>query len=313
VIASAGKLLFVCIFAFGRFIRTKLALDIKKISTLIIASFPFGILIILHTFQAQLGIFILSLFDTSDAVGIYAAAHSLIFTILLVPLSVSTSISPVFSRLHVHARHDLKNFYKLCYKYLLVVGFPLGMLVALVGGEVLITVYGEEFEASVRIVRILAIFLFTLVGYCNGPFLNATGRQRFFASTQAFAVVINLGLSLLLVQSMGPVGVASAFVLSGLCTFFVHSYACHRQVQLTIPWITIGKVLIATFFMGFVIYIALWIGVHWLMVTLIIAPISYSLVILLMGIVKRAELRYFIGLPDKGWGKDESLPLELPP
>lgn len=307
VLAQVCKLLMMMALLHRRFVRPRLAISFSTSKTLLISSLPFGVLFILHAAQALLGTFALSLYHSADAVGIYSAANSLIGVLLFLPGAFSAAIFPTFSRLYVNARHDLQHFYQLCYKYLLVVGFPLGLGTMLVGDKVILLVYGDEFEGSATVMRILAVFLFTFVGYSNGPLLNAAGRQRFFAWTQGLAVCANGVLCLLLVPTWGPVGAAIAFVSSGIATFFVHSIACHRQFGVSLPWLTMGKVLLATLFMGLVVSVTLWLGVPWLVVVFIVAPSTYGLSVLLLGIVKREELQALAGAPGSSWITEEAI------
>jgi len=295
LIAQICKFILLLVLLRIRFFSPRIVISFRTSKMLLISSLPFGFLLILHTVQAQLGIFVLSLYHTADTVGVYSAAHNLIIMLLFFPGAFSAAIFPNFSRLYVHAKNELQFFYQICFKYLLVAGFPLGLGTMLVGDRVILLVYGDEFEGSTTILKILAVFLFTLVGYSNGPLLNATGRQRFFAWTQGLAVCANGILCLLLVPSWGPVGAAVSFVLPGLCTFLVHSVACHRLLGLSLPWLTMGKILIATLFMGLTTLISLRLGVPWPVVVFIIAPCAYGLSILLIGIVKREEVQILAG------------------
>ncbi len=291
VLAHICKLLLMMALLNGRFVRSRLTISFHTAKRLLISSLPFGALLILHTLQAQSGIFILSLYHTADTVGIYSAAHSLITMLLLLPLAFSTAIFPTFSKLYAQARDDLKRFYQVCYKCLLSVGFPLGLGTMLVGEKVISLIYGDGFKGSANVLTILAVFLFTLVGYSNGPLLNAAGKQRFFAWTQGLAVSANVVLCLLLVPRWGPIGAAIAFVLSGVGTFFVHSIAGHRLLSLSLPWLTMGKVLLATSLMGLVVSISLSWGVPWLVAVFIVAPTAYGLAILWLGCMTREELQ----------------------
>jgi len=291
VLAHACKLLLMMALSHHHFGCPRLTSNFNTIKRLLISSVPFGVLLILHTLQAQSGTFILSLYHTADTVGIYSAAHSLITMLLLLPLAFSTAIFPTFSKLYAHARDDLQRFYQVCYKCLLLVGFPLGLGTMLLGDKVILLIYGDGFEGSAIVLMILAAFLFTLVGYSNGPLLNAAGKQRFFAWTQGLAVCANVLLCLLLVPTWGPVGAAIAFVLSGVSTFLVHSIACHRLLGLSVPWFTMGKVLLATSLMGLVVSISLSSGVPWLAAVFVVAPSIYGLAILWLGLVTREELQ----------------------
>lgn len=291
VVARVCKLALVSTILGRRIVRFQFAASPVVGWGLLVTSIPFGALLILHTIQSQLGTFVLSIHYPAEVVGIYSAANFVIVTLLLLAGAFSKSIFPVLSSLHVHARHQLQQFYQLAYKYLLVVGFPLGLGTMLVGDRVITLIYGDEFAASASVIRILSIFLFTFVGYANGPLLMATGRQGFFMWTQAVAAIANALLLVLLVPPLGPVGAAIGFVLPGLFTFVVHSAAAHRQVGISFPWRTMGEVLLATVAMGVAVLLTLQAGVPWLLVTLAAAPLVYGGTLLLLKVVRIDELK----------------------
>lgn len=274
-----------------------LAVDFTPMKALFVSSLPLGVLLILHTVQVQLGTFVLSLYYPAVVVGFFAAANTLIGMLLLFVGSFSTAIFPTLSGMYVRAPGDLRCFYRVAYKFLLLVGFPLGLGTILLGEKVILLIYGNHFEASGSVIRILAIFLFTVVGYCNGPLLNATGRQNFFAITQGLAVCLNGLLCVLLVPPWGMNGAAIGLVCSGIVTFFVHSIACHRQLGLHLPWLTMARVLIATLVMGGAIQLWLSLDLPWLLAVFVIAPLTYGAVCKRFGILKRDELSTLSGAP----------------
>jgi O-antigen/teichoic acid export membrane protein len=143
----------------------------------------------------------------------------------------------------------------------------------------------------------LGVFLLTLVGFSNGPLLNAAGRQYFFAFTQALAVCANAILGLLLIPKWGADGAAMAFVLPGIGTFFIHSRACQKQFDLGFPWVTIGKIALVTSLMGLVVLISLKISVPWLITVFILAPVTYGVTIYSLGIIKYKELEFLASAP----------------
>jgi O-antigen/teichoic acid export membrane protein len=296
-VAQACKLVLMLVLSIHRFVRPPLAVSLRTMKTLFVSSLPFGGLVVLYTIQGQLGTLVLSLSHPPETVGTFAAANTLITTLMLVPGAISVAIFPALSKLHVRAPGDLPRHYALVYKYLLILGFPLGLGTMLVGDQVIFLIYGHGFEGSVIVLRVLAPFLFTFVTYCNGPLLYATGRERFFAQTLALAVCAYGLLCFLLIPRWGSVGAAIAFVTTSVVTTSTYSVACHRLLKLSLPWITIGKVALATVLMGLVTFIAQASGMNWLVVTLLVAPSCYIGLLFLLKLVKRDELQNFVGLP----------------
>jgi O-antigen/teichoic acid export membrane protein len=186
----------------------------------------------------------------------------------------------------------------------------MGMGMILLSDKIIGLIYGDKFQNSVLVLQLLAVFLFTIVGYCNGPLLQVIGKQRFFMWTEALAVLINAALCFLLIPTWKSVGPAVAFVTAGLITFFVHSIVSHRYFGMSLPWLTIGKVSLATIFMALVVFLFLLWGRLWF-ITLIFAPIVYSLAILALGVLKRSEFLVVAGAPipnsDLDIGNPESI------
>jgi O-antigen/teichoic acid export membrane protein len=296
LVAQICKFILMWVLSSHRFVRISIAINLRTMKTIFISSLPFGGLVILYTLQSQLGTFVLSLSHPSTTVGIFSAANTLITTLVLIPGALSSSILPAFSKLNNEAPKDLPHLYSLSFKYLLILGFPLGIGTMLVGDHVILLIYGREFEGSMVVLRVLALFLLTFVTYSNGPLLYATGRERFFAQTLVISVCAYGLLCFLLIPIYGPIGAAIAYVTTGLVTTSIYSIICHRLLNLTLPWMTIGKITLAAALMGLATMSTLRLGINWLLVTLLIAPGCYIVLLFLLRLVGRNEVQNILGL-----------------
>lgn len=296
LVAQIGKLLIMLVFSYRRFIRPQFSVNLTKIKTLLLSSLPFGGLVVLYAFQNQLGIFVLSISNTPEKVGIFSAANTLISTLVLVPGALSVALFPAFSRLYAYKPSHLPRYYALAFKYMIILGFPMGLGVMLVGDQVIVLIYGHGFEGSTIVIQILGPFLFTFVGYCNSPLLYATGRERFLVKTLALGVVGYALLCIWLIPKWGPMGAAIAYTTAGLAINTVFSVVCHRLIGLSLPCLTVGKVILASGLMGLVTIISIRSGLNWFVVTLTIAPGCYVLLLFLLGLIKREELQSLIVL-----------------
>jgi len=211
---------------------------------------------------------------------------------VMLPGAFSSAVFPVYSRMYKHDGDNLPLFYQLSYKYLMLIGFPMGLITMLYGGKIVGIIYGEDFVAASRVIIILAASLFGMMGYSNGPLLNAIGKQRFFAWTQAILVFSDAILCLVLVPTMGAVGAALAATISSLGGLFVHSFVCHRWLRLSFPWGSAIRAISATLAMGVVIYIANLSGISWWAIVFVLAPAAYILSTLLLKLIKVNELRF---------------------
>jgi len=71
----------------------------------------------------------------------------------------------------------------------------------------------------------------------------------------------------------------------------VHSIVCHRQVHLQLPWATMGRVALATVFMGVITVLVLHTGFSWFATSVLVAPAAYALGLLVLRVIKRDELK----------------------
>lgn len=290
-LAQGAKLLLALSLMRRHFVRSRAAIVRQRLVRFFWSGLPFAAFTVLNVLRFQIGILILSLYYSTDDVGIYSAATSLLSILLIAPAAFSSAIYPVFSHAYAHARDRLRRFYQTCYTLLLMLGFPLGIGTILVGGHVIHVVYGDDFGAAAPVLSVLGVFLMTIVGYCNGPLLNAANRQSFFAWTEALAIGTNIALCLILVPREGPAGAALAVLIPGLGTFAAHSLVCHRILALPFPALIYTKVAAATGVMAIAVWVALRMDIGWFAVTVGIAPAVYGSMVLALKIVSRDELQ----------------------
>jgi O-antigen/teichoic acid export membrane protein len=281
-------------------IRPTFSLEASK--ALLIKSLPFSALVILLAVRFQIATFVLSLYDSVNIVGIYSSATTLLLMLLMLASAFSSAVLPAFSRMYKNDRANLARVYQLSYKYLMLTGFPIGAAAMLFGGKIIVLLYGAAFKDAGVPMAILAVSLLTMMSYSNGPLLNAIGKQRFFAWTQALFILAQAIFCLIFIPLWGAIGAALATMLSGLLGFSVHSVACHRQVGLPMPWLSTAKALFATSIMGAACILANYFGIAWWLVALTIMPCAYILPVFLLKLVRADELKILAGQPagDKG-------------
>ncbi len=274
------------------FVKLDARIDVRLASRLLMNSWPFSAFLVIQAFQNKTGVIIMSSTFESNVVGLYGAANTIIAMLLYIPNALAPALLPNLSRLQDKSLEALQHFYSISFRYLAVIGFPLGLGTILVGGDLIEMIYGQEFTGSRPVIQIMAIFLFMIVGYANGPLLQATGRQRFFAWTQGIAALVSVTLNIILVPMYGPIGAAIAFTSAGVSTFIIHSLACHRQLQLPLPFEYLGRVGLATVVMGVSVYVLTRVvGLPWILVALTVAPVVYFGTSIALKTVSIAEIK----------------------
>jgi O-antigen/teichoic acid export membrane protein len=291
VLAQASRFLLLFLLARARYVRRDLKLRLKACRDLLITSLPFGVLLISFSMRFQVGLLILSFNKPASEVGFYAAAQTLLLSLLFLPTALQVAVEPIFSRLYAHAGHVLPQFYQLFYKLFMLIGFPLAIGSFLVGDQIISLVYGGGFEESFGIWRVLGIFFVALPSYANGPLLRMAGKQNVYAKIQSLAVVGYTTMCVLLVPIWGPFGAAIPFIIGEMATFIITTFISHRYMNLPLPWLTIIRVSISTLFMGIVVSLLLSLGVFWLVTVFLIAPAVFICSNVVLHTVDRSDIQ----------------------
>ena len=119
------------------------------------------------------------------------------------------------------------------------------------------------------------------------------------------------GTRFLLVPSLGSIGATLAFTASGIFTFFVHSVSCHSQLSLSLPWLTIIRISLATILMGIVVMLGIQLGISWIIMSSLIAPLVYGALLFILKIVRTDELRTLAGASSSRDSASNAAPLAM--
>lgn len=172
---------------------------------------PFGLALMLQSAYLKIDVLVLGALASAGDVGQYAAAFRPIFGLLTIVSFTASAAYPVFSRLHASSHEELREQLGRVVNYFLA-ALVLGSLACVcVAGSLIELLYGDGFEAAVRIFRILALDL-VAAGLCAilQPFLGAVDRQRVFLRAMAIGVCLNTALNTLFVSRFGATGAALA-------------------------------------------------------------------------------------------------------
>jgi O-antigen/teichoic acid export membrane protein len=164
------------------------------------------------------------------AVTFYAIAGSLTTYATNIISGISTTIPPAASKLE--AEGDYRGLQALCLsgtKFILLTGWPILFTFILTGERFICLWVGEEFRASYP-----PLVLLSLSWACNylqsaaACVLMGLSRHKAAAWLVLAQAVLNLGISLVLVRSIGTIGVAwGAFLSSAIMNLVFQVHALH--------------------------------------------------------------------------------------
>lgn len=162
------------------------------------------------------GVLIVAAMGTQVDVGIYSVALRVASVTSLILTAVNSITAPMFARLHSAGKEsELVAVARQACRLTVTAVVPLSIVLLLFGRQMLDWVFGREFEDAY--LPMMVLLLGQMVNAFTGSsdfVLNMAGMQRALRNIIAPAAVICVLLSIILMPSMGILGVSFAYVIS---------------------------------------------------------------------------------------------------
>jgi len=251
IFASLFKLVLSLTMLKRKFVKLNFKVDLGFCKQFILSSIPFGALLFIDVIFYNTDKIMLSTMKGDVEVGYYFAANKLLVALFIFPSMYMTAIFPVFSKLYVSSKRLLKILYRKSFDLLILIALPIAVGVFLIGDKLIILLYGEEFENSIIVLRILIwVVIFSFVGYVNSALLLASGRQVFFTVAYGVTVVLNIILNYFLIKKLDYIGACIATLIVTALEFLFYSIVCHNFLKVSFSWKILLKILISVSLMG---------------------------------------------------------------
>ncbi len=264
----------------------------KEVKRLLVLAAPFAVAGLLFRLNGSIDSIMLKTMAGDSYVGWYSLAFKLSFALTVLPGAFATSYFPAISHAYSHAKEQLSEIFENGIAYMLLLAAPIVVGVAILGDDIIYTIWGEDWEASVQALWILAVGLpFIFLNYPVGNFLNAVDRQRLNTVNMGIALLVNIVLNAWLIPVYTFVGaavaaVASSVVLVVLGLPWVYHVARFRVRRI----VTRGaRIVAAALFMGFVLFFIQ--RSYPLLVLIPVGGLIYGAGVLLFGGVSIGDLK----------------------
>lgn len=150
-----------------------------------------------------------------EAVGVYSAASRISEVFYFLPVVISASVFPAIIR----AKGESKSLYmerlQHLYDILAFISLAVALPLSLISGWLTTTLFGPVYEAAGPVLAIHAwALIFVALGVASSQWLLAENRQMLSLQRTLLGAVINIILNAVLIPYYGPVGAASATVIS---------------------------------------------------------------------------------------------------
>lgn len=183
----------------------------------------------------QFDLLILGYFVDAPLVGIYAAAIVIPRVISTGTNALSVAIMPNLSQLFAEGKMDiLRRVFRIVVLWSFYLSFPVLLLLLLIPGQTMYTLYGPEYERGATVLAILAasVVLARIPGALHDEALIAVGKTRIKLMAVAAAVVCALVLGISVVPRFGIIGAAWTSLGANLVFLAVEFAYLHRHFGL---------------------------------------------------------------------------------
>jgi len=205
----------------GRYTSLRFRWSAREAIEVLRRGIPFflgGLIVIVYL---ELDSIVIAVLIDEVQVGWYAAADRLLASSLFIPTAVMSALLPVLARVGEDDPDEARLLAGQGFRTLLLFSLPIGVGLAIISSSLARLLFGSEFAESGPV---LAAFAFVLMIMFQtillGQYAIAVGREKFFFSLLAIAVVASVPLDLLLVTwtsneyDNGAIGGALAYIVT---------------------------------------------------------------------------------------------------
>ena len=194
------------------------------------AALPMTVVVILTSFVGDLDILLLAMLLPKEDIAIFSVCFRLSMFASFAIQVVYQLLMPDFSKAHADGK-QAELIQTLGWANGLTILFAgTATILAVIVGEPLLGLFGEEFRAGYRAMTVLmAVQLIAALCGPNAQLLNISGQQMKMISIFGTGLALLAVLNVILVPKFGLDGAALAFLLSSVYWNFRLSYAVRRQ------------------------------------------------------------------------------------
>jgi O-antigen/teichoic acid export membrane protein len=200
------------------FVRPVYRFDPSMWKEILLLSVPLGTAGLFGALINRVDFIMLERMGDLNQVGLYSAAYKVTNLLEAFPLMIMGTIYPLMSRYASEDMDRLRSLYKKSFFYLCALALPMGIGVTFFAPLIVRLLYGAEFWAADRGLRVLVwstVFLYPALPGAN--FLISMGKTKVNLLILVLAALTNIGLNLLWIPTLGFVGAA----LSTAITFLI--------------------------------------------------------------------------------------------
>lgn len=214
--------------------RIHFTVNVNLVKHLLKSGFSMAYWKLLGILYAKVDMLILSIMLGDVAVGWFKVARNITDIISIGSMIVMNVLMPVLTVIFSRSKENFRDAYVTVFKYIIIVMLPLAVLIASYSDTIILSLYGEQYENSVRILQLLifaaiANFILSLIGTT----IIIIDKFKIAAKISIFTVIIRVIACVYLINYYGYLGACYAAILVGVINIMMH---------IPIIYLSIGKI-----------------------------------------------------------------------
>ena len=202
------------------------------------------------------------IYMTSEWVGYYGR-KPIARIPLTISMAVATAVLPATAAELSTKNHQLFNTYiNQAFRYVTILVLPMSLGITVFARPILSLLF-PGYELGTGALQILAVgMLFFTLYTVSGSVAQGMGKPVIPMITLGIAVVIELGLSVLLVPIYGINGAALATTVATLVLMITTAGGILKLARTTLEWVSLGKIVVASLLMAGILLNSYYLCVH---------------------------------------------------
>lgn len=207
----------------------KISIDIRSWIDIIKEALPFGFTVVFVTIYYWIDTVMLSFMKGYDSVGLYSAPYKLTMALLVIPSVVNVVAFPLMSKFYITSKESYKIIYEKYFKYMVIVGIPIGFGTTLLAEKIILFTFGEDYINSASALMILvwsSIFI-----YIGSPFsrlLESSNRQKIKVVLTGICMLENIFLNVLIIPRYDYIGASFTTALTEFTSLMLGAIICSK-------------------------------------------------------------------------------------
>jgi O-antigen/teichoic acid export membrane protein len=295
--------IFVLIFS-SCLIKTKFAFpvfnfNIQFLKELVIKAFPLLLISVVNIILFRIDAIMLSKMQGDVELGLYGAAYNIFeISIALFPMILMKATFPVISEQFDKNIENMKKLFVILMKYFYLLGIPLSLGTILLGKDIIIVLFGNEYINAGILLSLLggSIWIFFLSNLLSWT-LTAIYKQNYVLLSNFIVMIINIILNFIFIPLYGAKAAALTTLFCELVQLIFLFIVFKRNINMKFN-IKIFKIIFSTIIMSsFLFTLKRLLSFPNLIIELIIIVVLsigiYLLVISLLKVTNKNEFKLF--------------------